>query len=152
MALLRSFFPTFVRQLSTAQVGLTSEVYDVKRGQYSNLNDSHLAFFEKTLGETRVLTKTSDLEGSNTDWLRIFRGRSKCMLKPRSVDEISAVLRFCYENNLAVCTQGGNTGFCGGAVPVFDEIILSIQSLNKIMEFDSLAGEKTSNSKHNANI
>lgn len=45
---------------------------------------------------------------------------------------MSKILAHCYDRNLAVCPQGGNTGLVGGSVPVFDEIILSTQLMNEI--------------------
>lgn len=36
--------------------------------------------------------------------------------------------------------QGGNTGLVGGSVPVFDEIILNLGSMNKILGFDKSYG------------
>lgn len=39
-------------------------------------------------------------------------------------------------NRLAVCPQGGNTGLVGGGVPIFDEIIVSLSKLNRILSFD----------------
>lgn len=42
---------------------------------------------------------------------------------------------------LAVVPQGGNTGLVGGSVPVFDEIVLSLQNMNKIRGFDSVSGK-----------
>ena len=36
--------------------------------------------------------------------------------------------------------QGGNTGLVGGSIPVFDEVVLSLQGLNKIRGFDSVSG------------
>ncbi|CAF3364473.1 unnamed protein product [Rotaria sp. Silwood1] len=40
----------------------------------------------------------------------------------------------------AVCPQSGNTGLAGGSVPVFDEIVLSLRSLNSIGDFDENSG------------
>lgn len=34
--------------------------------------------------------------------------------------------------------QAGNSGLCGGSVPVNDEIILLTESLNKVMAFDEV--------------
>ncbi|NXX98941.1 D2HDH protein, partial [Centropus bengalensis] len=48
--------------------------------------------------------------------------------------------RYCYEKNLAVTPQGGNTGLVGGSVPVFDEIILSTALMNRIISFDEVSG------------
>jgi hypothetical protein len=46
---------------------------------------------------------------------------------------------------LAVVPQGGNTGLVGGSVPVFDEVILSLQGMNKIRGFDNVSGKKRQN-------
>lgn len=32
--------------------------------------------------------------------------------------------------------QGGNTGLVGGSVPCFDEIIINMSNMNKILFFD----------------
>ena len=61
-----------------------------------------------------------------------MRGESKILLKPKTTDEVSKIISYCYDKNLAVCPQGGNTGLVGGSVPVFDEVILSTQLMNKI--------------------
>lgn len=62
------------------------------------------------------------------------------VLKPKSTDEVSAILRHCNERRLAVCPQGGNTGLVGGSVPVFDEVVLSTQLMNRIESIDELSG------------
>lgn len=36
--------------------------------------------------------------------------------------------------------QGGNTGLVGGAVPVFDEIVISTANMNSIRSFDNVSG------------
>lgn len=35
--------------------------------------------------------------------------------------------------------QGGNTGLVGGSVPVFDEVVISTQRMNKIISIDTFA-------------
>ena len=44
--------------------------------------------------------------------------------------------------------QGGNTGLVGGSVPVFDEIILSSQLMNKIINIDEDTGAAVCQVKH----
>ncbi|XP_019329118.1 PREDICTED: D-2-hydroxyglutarate dehydrogenase, mitochondrial isoform X2 [Aptenodytes forsteri] len=102
---------------SFQEVMLTSERYKVQRLPFSHVSDSDVAFFE-----------------------RIMPGCSKLMLKPQTTAEVSQALRYCYERNLAVNPQGGNTGLAGGSVPVFDEIILSTVLMNQIISFDKLSG------------
>ena len=36
--------------------------------------------------------------------------------------------------------QGGNTGLVGGSVPVFDEIVLSMSRMNKIISLNDTSG------------
>ena len=35
--------------------------------------------------------------------------------------------------------QGGNSGLVGGSVPVFDEVILSLASMNKVISLDKVS-------------
>ena len=39
--------------------------------------------------------------------------------------------------------QGGNTGLVGGSVPVFDEVVISTQKMNKIVKFDQTSSVLT---------
>jgi FAD/FMN-containing dehydrogenase len=41
---------------------------------------------------------------------------------------------------LAVVPQGGNTGLVGGSVPVWDEVVISLQRMNAIRSFDKVGG------------
>lgn len=40
---------------------------------------------------------------------------------------------------LAVVPQGGNTGLVGGSVPVYDEIIINLQRMNKVVAFNEVS-------------
>lgn len=63
------------------------------------------------------------------------------MLKPKTTEQVSEILKYCNKHDIAVCVQGGNTGLVGGSVPVFDEVILSTSAMNKIISFDKLSGK-----------
>jgi FAD/FMN-containing dehydrogenase len=83
---------------------------------------------------------TDDIEPFNSDWMRKFRGHTQLVLKPSNKEELSQVLKYCNDNMLAVVPQGGNTGLVGGSVPVFDEIVINLQKMNKIRSFDEVSG------------
>uniref|UniRef100_A0A8B9US03 D-2-hydroxyglutarate dehydrogenase, mitochondrial n=1 Tax=Anas zonorhyncha TaxID=75864 RepID=A0A8B9US03_9AVES len=121
------------------EVPLTSERYRVRRLPFSRLSPQDVAFFQRLL-PGRALTEPAALEPCNVDWLRSVRGSSTLLLKPQTTAEVSQVLRYCSERNLAVNPQGGNTGLVGGSVPVFDEIILSTVLMNRIISFDTVSG------------
>ncbi|CBI17437.3 unnamed protein product, partial [Vitis vinifera] len=72
--------------------------------------------------------------------MRKYKGSSKLLLQPRSTEEVSQILKYCNSRCLAVVPQGGNTGLVGGSVPVFDEVIINIGSMNNIISFDKVSG------------
>lgn len=72
--------------------------------------------------------------------MRKYRGHTKLVLKPESTEQVSEILKYCNDNMLAVVPQGGNTGLVGGSVPVFDEIVINLQRMNKIRSFDEVSG------------
>lgn len=65
-----------------------------------------------------------------------YQGRCQLVLKPSTTDAISQILAYCSLRRLALVPQGGNTGLVGGSVPVFDEIVLNMSNMNKIISFD----------------
>ncbi|XP_046397829.1 D-2-hydroxyglutarate dehydrogenase, mitochondrial [Ischnura elegans] len=135
---LKSFHTSIV---TSFDVELTQVRYsNLKRGKYSSITDKHISFFESILSKSRVLTDAADVESYNVDWLKTVRGASKAVLKPKTTEEVSAILRYCNENVLAVCPQGGNTGLVGGSVPVFDEIVLSTALMNEVISINKTSG------------
>ncbi|KAM5325805.1 D-2-hydroxyglutarate dehydrogenase, mitochondrial isoform 3-T3 [Glossophaga mutica] len=121
------------------EVVLTCERYPVQRLPFSVVSEEDLASFERIV-PGRVVTDPEELEASNVDWLRGMRGCSKVLLKPRTTEEVSHILRYCHGRNLAVNPQGGNTGLVGGSVPVFDEVILSTALMNQVISFHGVSG------------
>lgn len=70
--------------------------------------------------------------------MRKFRGQGVVVLRPRTTEEVSAIMRYCNEKRLAVCTQGGNTGLVGGGVPLHDEVILSTELMKNVVRYAKL--------------
>lgn len=81
-----------------------------------------------------------DIEGYNADWMRKYRGQARLVLKPSSTEQVSKLLKYCNDNMIAVNPQGGNTGLVGGSVPVFDEVIINLQRMHEIRDFDDVSG------------
>ena len=99
-----------------------------------------VAFFERVLDNKAIVTDEETLETHNTDWTKKYQGTSQLMLKPKTTEDVSAILRYCNERKLAVVPQGGRTGLVGGSVPVHDEVILNTQRMNTILGFDESYG------------
>lgn len=62
--------------------------------------------------------------------------RPEVVLKPTTPQEVSAILRYCNEQKIAVTPSGARTGLSGGALPVFGGVALSMEKFNRILEID----------------
>lgn len=107
---------------------------------YSVLNSDDIAYFKSILGENGVVQDEDRVAVANVDWMGKYRGASQLVLLPKTTTEVSKVLSYCNTKRLAVVPQGGNTGLVGGSVPVFDEVIVGLTGMNKIISFDNVNG------------
>lgn len=92
---------------------------------HRSLTESDVEHFASFLPKSSILstlapfTATSDdLAPFNHDWMGKYTGESKCVLKPSSAEEVSRILKWCNEHDIAVVPQGGNTGLVGASLQV----------------------------------
>jgi glycolate oxidase subunit GlcD len=69
---------------------------------------------------------------------RGVQGRADAVVLPSTVEEVAAVMRWCYENDVPLTARGGGTGLAGGAIPVEGGVVIGFERLNRIRQFDPL--------------
>ena len=62
---------------------------------------------------------------------------------PRSTQEVSAILRCCHAEGVPLVPQGGLTGMVGGAAPIDQGLILSLERMRAIEAVDPAASTMT---------
>jgi D-lactate dehydrogenase (cytochrome) len=92
------------------------------------------------VGLDGILTDAADIAPYLTDQRKLYEGRALAVIVPRSVEQISRLLRFCNENRIGVVPHGGNTGYCGGATPdeSGNQVVVSMRRMNRIRGVDAL--------------
>ncbi len=102
--------------------------------------DENLRTVTGILGHDGVLTDSADMAPYLTDHRRLYQGSALGVALPRSVEQLSQLLRFCNEHRIGVVPHGGNTGYCGGATPdeSGQQIVVSMRRLNRIRSIDPL--------------
>ncbi len=75
-----------------------------------------------------------------SDWSGMKRGQPDELHRPRTTDELSAVMRSCCAEGRKVTIQGGLTGLAGGAVPGASDVVINLEKMNAIEEIDALEG------------
>jgi glycolate oxidase len=58
------------------------------------------------------------------------------VVKPGRTEEVAAVLDLASREKIPVTPRGGATGLCGGCVPVYGGIVLSLERMNRLIEVD----------------
>jgi FAD/FMN-containing dehydrogenase len=73
------------------------------------------------------------------DWSGAKPCPPAALLKPKSTDELSAIMALCHQHNQPVVVQGGLTGLAGGATPQKGEFAISLERMSAIEEIDTTA-------------
>lgn len=99
-----------------------------------------LARLREITGETGFLTDEADMAPYLQERRELFAGRAAAVLRPTSVQEVSAIMRIAHEASIAVVPQGGNTGLVGGQMPdqSGEAIVLSLSRINKVRAIDAV--------------
>src|SRR3954451_23868802 len=69
---------------------------------------------------------------------RGLQGTAEAVVLPSSVEEVAAVMRWCYEHDVPLTARGGGTGLAGGAIPVEGGVVIGFERLNKVRAYDPL--------------
>ena len=66
--------------------------------------------------------------------------KPRAVVRPRTTEDVSRLLRLCHREGVPVTTQGGMTGLVRATLPNADEIVLSMERMNAIEEVDVSGG------------
>ncbi len=100
------------------------------------LDQKLLARFAAIVGDKYAITDPQAQTPYLVEMRDLFRGHSPMVLRPGSVAEVSAILKLANETATPIVPQGGNTGLVGGQIPHHNEIVLSLNRLDRIREVD----------------
>lgn len=65
------------------------------------------------------------------------------LVRPRSVEQVAAVLQACHGARVPLVVQGGRTGLAGGATPLAGCVLLSLELMRGVIEIDPAASTMT---------
>ncbi len=102
---------------------------------HKTIDSSDITFFTSLLGE-RCLTDIEILREYGHDETEDFVFPADVVLKPETVEEVSAIMKYAFEKSIIVTPSGARTGLSGGALPIHKGIALSMERFNKILLID----------------
>lgn len=89
----------------------------------------------KIVGDEGILTG-EDVSNRSDTWPPMGGCRARAVVRPSCTEEVSRVLKLCHCESQPVVTHGGVTGLVGGTVTGPDEIVLSLERMNRVEPVD----------------
>lgn len=81
--------------------------------------------FIKICGEKNVLTLENEMERYSHDETEHLKFLPGVVLKPRTAQEISEILKICNRERIPVTPRGAGTGLSGGALPNLGGVVIA---------------------------
>ena len=92
--------------------------------------------FKKITGDNYVLSDEETLHHYSHDETENLHFLPDIVIKPRTVNEISAIMKICNTHKIPVTPRGAGTGLSGGALPHLGGVVLSTERMNSILKID----------------
>src|SRR5947209_7378052 len=87
----------------------------------------------RLLGPEHVFEPTHDSPyNRDASRRRGVEGRADAVVLPASAEEVAAVLRWCYDNDVPIVARGGGTGLTGGAVATEGGVVCSLERVREV--------------------
>ena len=77
------------------------------------------------------------LQQYGTDWTRFYETNALAIVFPRDESDIQWLVAFAREWGLSLIPSGGRTGLSAGAVATNGEIVVSLERMNSILDFNA---------------
>lgn len=102
----------------------------------TGLTAQHIESFKKIAGEKFVLLDEESLHHYSHDETEDLHYLPDVVIKPKTAEEISAILTICNNERINVTPRGAGTGLSGGALPHLGGVLLSTERMNSILLID----------------
>ncbi|MCW1385019.1 FAD-binding oxidoreductase [Novosphingobium sp. KCTC 2891] len=93
----------------------------------------------RTIVGERGMLLGEDARARSCDPFRSVPVLGPAIVRPADTDEVARVLALCHARGQRVVTHGGRTGVAGGAIARADELVISLERMNAILDIDPIA-------------
>ena len=103
-----------------------------------------IAGLTELLGPAAVIGDVAQMGAYLNEPRRRYHTAAAAVVRPADVAQVQALCRWANEHRVGLIPQGGNTGLVGAQVPAQgDEVIVSMQRLDRVREVNAAAGHMT---------
>lgn len=102
------------------------------------LKHSGLSNKDRSLANIEIRTDTDALKTYGKDWTKHFTANPQAIAFPRTTEQVRDLVLWARKNKTALVPSGGRTGLSAGAYATNRELVVSLEKMNKIIEFNKL--------------
>lgn len=103
---------------------------------YNIITPEVLEAITAIVGADAVVLQHNDLEKYSRDETEDLVYYPEVVAKPRTPEEVAALLKLCNKHLVPVTPRGAGTGLSGGALPVKGGLLIAMERFNKVLEID----------------
>src|ERR1043165_8469534 len=83
-----------------------------------------------------VIDSAAEMVPYESDGLMAYRQPPMVVVLPDTTEQVSQVLKYCFEQGIKVVPRGSGTSLSGGALPLADAVLLGLGKFKRIREID----------------
>ncbi len=103
---------------------------------YNKITNEDVLTLRQIVGDANVLVGDEINSDYAHDELGGVEKMPEVLVRVRTTEEVSAVMKHAYERTIPVTVRGSGTGLVGSAVPVMGGILLETTKMNRILSLD----------------
>jgi glycolate oxidase len=104
---------------------------------FKKITPSDLEQFKKIIPPDHVLTDEDSLRRCASDETEDYVFFPEIVVQPESTLDVSRLMAYCNDQNIAVTPRGAGTGLSGGALPVYGGLCLDMRRMDRILKIDT---------------
>lgn len=106
--------------------------------EFKPILDKDIAFFKSVIPADRLFIGEGEIhEDYSRDELADIIRFPEVVAEVKSTEEVSALLKYCYDNDIPVTPRGQGTGLVGAGVALNGGLMISTVQMNQFLELDS---------------
>ena len=90
----------------------------------------------RLVGRDALILDEDGRRAYETDALTAYRSIPMVVALPRTTEDVSRILKYCFDNGLKVIPRGAGTSLCGGALPAEDAVVVCVSKMNRVLDVD----------------
>ena len=102
------------------------------------LSEQIISRLTNIVGFERLLLGAGELQHFGVDRTTIWQANPSAVVLPGTIEEVQQVVLLANECNLAIVPSGGRTGLSGGAVAKDGEMVVAMDRLNQLLDFNPI--------------